>query len=253
MKSKLFLLLTTNFVSLSKSLQEEVYRDFFNLVYGVSMHMIRDHSAAEDIVQEAFMKTIYNAPTFQNEQQLLGWIKVVTKNLSLNLIRKNKRIRNQDDIEGVINSVGNKYDVSVEKEVEVNMLEKNIANSLLEINPDYRRLIDRIFDEKFDDMASNAPDEYSSDYRPSWKKVKKQIRTIEKRGARNRFFRNVSVITASMLLGAMIFDSTPVTKAFNPLYQTLKELPEEIATLFFGNQDKMDSDANTGPPTSNNG
>lgn len=99
MKSKLFLLLTTNFVSLSKSLQEEVYRDFFNLVYGVSMHMIRDHSAAEDIVQEAFMKTIYNAPTFQNEQQLLGWIKVVTKNLSLNLIRKNKRIRNQDDIE----------------------------------------------------------------------------------------------------------------------------------------------------------
>lgn len=109
---------------------------------------------------------------------------------------------------------------------------------------------DRVFDETFDEYSSKAPDEYSSDYRPSWKKVKKQIRTIEKRSARKTFFRNLSVIAASMLLGAMIFGGTPVTKAFNPLYQTLKELPGEIATLFFGNQDKTDSDAKTSPPTS---
>lgn len=142
MKSKLFLLLSTNFASLSKSLQEEVYRDFFNLVYGVSMHMLRDHSTAEDIVQEAFIKTIYTAPTFQNEQQLMAWIKVVTKNLTLNVIRKNKKNLNQDDMEGVINSDANKYGESVEKEVEVNMLEKNIAESLSEINHDYRRIIE---------------------------------------------------------------------------------------------------------------
>jgi hypothetical protein len=51
-----------------------------------------------------------------------------------------------------------------------------------------------------------------------------------------------------MLLGAVILGGTPVTKAFNPLYQSLKEVPGEIATLFFGNQDRTDHDAKTSPP-----
>jgi RNA polymerase sigma-70 factor (ECF subfamily) len=124
MESKLFLLTNNNFASLDKSLQEEVYRDFFNLVYGVSMYVIQDHSSAEDIVQEVFLKTIYNAPSFENEQQLRAWIKVVTKNLTLNVLRKNKKIRNQDDIESVMNNDLNKHNESIEKEVEVKMLEE---------------------------------------------------------------------------------------------------------------------------------
>lgn len=143
MKIKLFLLINTEFASLNKSIQEEIYRDFFNLVYGVSMHMIQDHSTAEDIVQEAFIKTIYNAPTFENEKQLMAWIKVVTKNLTLNVIRKNKKIRNQADIESVVNNDRNKQsEESIAKAVEFKMLEKNIADSLLDINPDYRNLIE---------------------------------------------------------------------------------------------------------------
>jgi RNA polymerase sigma-70 factor (ECF subfamily) len=142
MGNKLFLLMNSDFTSLDKSLQEEVYREFFNLVYGVSMYIIQDHSAAEDIVQEAFLKTIYNAPSFETEHQLRAWIKVVTKNLTFNVLRKNKKIRNHDDIESVINNDLNIHNESIEKEVEVKMLEKNITDSLSEINPDYRKLIE---------------------------------------------------------------------------------------------------------------
>lgn len=107
---------------------------------------------------------------------------------------------------------------------------------------------DRLFDEAFD-KVTNAPDTFSADYRPSWEKVKKRIRAAEKRHTIKRSFRYVSVIAVSMLLGAMIFGSMPITKAFNPLYQTLKELPGEITTLFFGNQDRTDNGAKTKPPT----
>jgi hypothetical protein len=83
---------------------------------------------------------------------------------------------------------------------------------------------DRLFDEAFDKVTTIEPDSNISDHRPSWKRVKKRIR-------KEQIFGNVSV-----------------TKAFNPLYQTLKELPGEISTLFFGNQDKTDSGAKTKPP-----
>lgn len=141
MESKLFLLVIAEFSSLDKSLQEEVYRDFFNLVYGIAMYITKDHTIAEDIVQEAFLKTIYNAPRVENEQQLRAWIKVVTRNLTLNVLRKNKKIHNQNDFESVLTGEHNKYAEPVDKEVEVKILEENIKDSLAEINPDYRRLI----------------------------------------------------------------------------------------------------------------
>ncbi|WP_163537360.1 sigma-70 family RNA polymerase sigma factor [Gracilibacillus sp. YIM 98692] len=142
MKTKIFLLTKTDFASLDRSQQEEVYKDFYNLVYGVSIQMINDHSTAEDIVQEAFIKTIYNSPNIENEQQLIGWIRVVTKNLTLNIIRKNKKIRNQDDVECVINSDINKRDKPIEMKVEAKMLEENIAESMLEINSEYQNIIE---------------------------------------------------------------------------------------------------------------
>lgn len=142
MKSKLFLLVNTDFFSLSRSIQEEVYRDFFSFVYGIAIYMTRDHASAEDIVQEAFIKTIYHSPPFENEQQLKAWMKVVTKNLTLNVLRKNKKIRNQDDIEDIIDNVMNKHAEPIEKEVEVKMIAENIADGLSEINPDYQKLIE---------------------------------------------------------------------------------------------------------------
>lgn len=107
---------------------------------------------------------------------------------------------------------------------------------------------DRLFDDSFDKISDNTQDEYSSDYRPSWKKVKGKISAEKKKHTRKTFFRNVSVVAVSMLLGALIFGATPATKAFNPFYQSIKEFPGQITTLFFGNQDRSDNHAKTSQP-----
>lgn len=142
METKLFLLLNRDFASLDMSLQEEVYRDFYHLVYSIAVYMTKDHAAAEDIVQEAFIKTIFKAPPMENEQQLRAWIKAVTKNLTLNVLRKNKKICNSKKIEYVLDNKENNYAESAEKEVESKILEHNIYKSLAEINSDYRMLIE---------------------------------------------------------------------------------------------------------------
>ncbi|SER25091.1 RNA polymerase sigma factor, sigma-70 family [Gracilibacillus ureilyticus] len=92
MKTKLHLLIHKEFSSLNKSQQEEVYRDFYKLVYGTVIKILHDHATTEDIVQEVFIKTIYNSPAIDNEQQLIGWIRVVSKNLTLNILKKQKKL-----------------------------------------------------------------------------------------------------------------------------------------------------------------
>jgi RNA polymerase sigma-70 factor (ECF subfamily) len=149
MQSKLLLLVNSNFSYFNESIQEEVYREFYNLVYGIAIYMTRNHATAEDIVQEAFLKTIYNAPLMQNETQLRAWIKVLTKNLTLNYLRKNKKIHNHENVESVYISEVDIQSEPVEKEVEVKILEENINACLSEIYPDYRMLLELKWKKQF--------------------------------------------------------------------------------------------------------
>ncbi len=142
-KNKLLLLLPPLFSSLHTSLQEETFLVFYNLTFAPIMYMINDYSAAEDIIQEAFLKTIYHAPPIDDERQLKSWIKVTVHNLTLNYLRKMKKVRNEVDLESVYivkeNSDGCE---SVEKEVEVKLLEEQIMQYLMEMKPEYRLLIE---------------------------------------------------------------------------------------------------------------
>lgn len=138
---KLSLILRSDFSSLGESLQEEVYQELYRLVYGIAFYMLKDHMAAEDVVQDVFIKISYNAPVVENEHQLRAWIKVVTKNHTINILKKNKKIRNQDDLESVFidENITHK---TVEKEVEAKMLKEHIEACLTQINPDYRMIIE---------------------------------------------------------------------------------------------------------------
>ena len=70
---------------MDESTQEEIYKNFYKFVYRIALYVLKDHDEAEDVVHEAFIKTIYHAPPVENERQLRAWIRVVTRNLTLNI------------------------------------------------------------------------------------------------------------------------------------------------------------------------
>src|SRR5690606_25254613 len=90
-------------------MQKQVYDEFYNLVYGIIIFMVKDHAAAEDIIQEAFMKVVRNKPAFESEKSLIAWLKVVTKNTIYNYLRKNKKHRNEVTDERVFNYISENY------------------------------------------------------------------------------------------------------------------------------------------------
>ncbi len=108
------------------------------------MYMINDHPSAEDIIQEAFMKTLAKSPPAESEEHIKAWIKVVAKNLTINYIRKQKKWKNDISLE--LTWDGGPYmhaaAASVEQEVEAKSLEEQISRHLMGMKPEQRTLIE---------------------------------------------------------------------------------------------------------------
>jgi RNA polymerase sigma-70 factor, ECF subfamily len=144
MQKNLLLLLGSSFHTLNQTLQEEIYREFYHFLYKPIMYMIKDHSSAEDIIQETFMAALRKCPEVENEEHMKAWIKVVAKNYTINHLRK--RQKNHQDI-----SLDSKWDsapitqiaaVTVEQEVEAKSLEEQISYHLNGMKPEQRTIIE---------------------------------------------------------------------------------------------------------------
>ncbi|MCW3790531.1 sigma-70 family RNA polymerase sigma factor [Paenibacillus sp. LS1] len=144
MANRLQLLLASDFHNLGSALQEEVYYEYYNMVHGLIVYIIKERAAAEDIIQEAFIKIIKNKPLFEDEVKLKAWLKVVTRNTAINYLRKNKNNRNQVDTDSVFIDMEtmNQTAASVESMVETQMMEESIEYYLRQLKPEYRVLVE---------------------------------------------------------------------------------------------------------------
>ncbi|MGQ8871954.1 RNA polymerase sigma factor [Paenibacillus sp. TSA_86.1] len=151
MANRLQLLLASDFHQLGSALQEEVYYEYYNMVYGLIVYIIKERAAAEDIIQDAFIKIIKNKPLFEDEVKLKAWLKVVTRNTAINYLRKNKNNRNQLDTDSVFIDIEtmNQTAVSVESMVETQMMQESIERYLSQLKPEYRVLVELRWKEGF--------------------------------------------------------------------------------------------------------
>lgn len=144
MSNNLNLLVAAEFNQISDLLQEKIYYEYYDYVYGMVYCIVKDHAATEDIIQDAFVKIITKKPSFENEIKLRAWLKVVTRNTSINYLRKNKKHRNQVDIDSVYTYIDEvlQSPVSVENSVESKMMEDSILSYINALKPEFRVLIE---------------------------------------------------------------------------------------------------------------
>lgn len=144
MQTNLLLLLSSNFHTLNQSLQEEIYREFYQFLYKPILYMINDHSATEDIIQETFITALKKSPLVENEEHMKAWIKVVSKNYTINHIRKIKKFRNDVSLDSTWDSPPSFHATaaSVEQEVEAKSLEEQVSRHLLGMKPEQRAIIE---------------------------------------------------------------------------------------------------------------
>ncbi|GIP31242.1 RNA polymerase sigma factor [Paenibacillus sp. J2TS4] len=158
MPRHLILLYTADFYSLTESLQQEVYREYYMLVYPMVYAIIRDHGAAEDIIQDAFMRAIERAKQIEEPEKLAGWLKTLTKNFAISFLRKWSRQRDEllsDDVFLYKEVSSNEIGLSVEKEVEIKMMKEAISRYLDQLKPEYRQIMEMrwIYNLSYKEMA----------------------------------------------------------------------------------------------------
>lgn len=63
------------------------YRNVYNLAF----RYMKEHGAADDVVQETWMKVHKSLDSFRGDSQFKSWLFQITRNTALNIIRNNKK------------------------------------------------------------------------------------------------------------------------------------------------------------------
>lgn len=107
-----------------------------SFVYTTALRYTNDHFEADDIAQEVFIKALKSLKKFKFKSSLKTWLYIITKNMSLSLINKNKKYN-------FINSD--------------NINENELSSGLIDKNPQ-EKLEDEEFYNKFNSALSNLPE-----------------------------------------------------------------------------------------------
>ena len=68
-----------------------LYDEFSGLVYGIAMRVLRNRTAAEDVVQEVFLQLWRRPAAFDAQRGRLGpWLAVIARHKAIDVLRKEK-------------------------------------------------------------------------------------------------------------------------------------------------------------------
>ncbi|TXK72117.1 RNA polymerase sigma factor [Paenibacillus sp. N3.4] len=154
------LIFSSEFYTLEPSVQEQIYKEFYLFVYPMIYFIMRDHASVEDIIQESFLRAVRKAPLLNEIDKHESWIKKLTRNVTLNHLRKHKR--NREELEAELTSGINEsapaadYCVPLEKEVELKLMREAIVDYMNQLSPVSRQIMAMkwIHNLSYKDMAS---------------------------------------------------------------------------------------------------
>lgn len=75
---------------ITKEQAEEVYTQYSEFVYKTAMFIMKSKSAAEDIMQETFIKVFRNYDLYDSRKPIEPWLYRITVNTAKNMLRKQK-------------------------------------------------------------------------------------------------------------------------------------------------------------------
>lgn len=78
---------------------DEIFSEYFRIVYRYALALCRDVSVAEDVTSETFLKAYKAIDDFKGECELRVWLCQIAKNTYFSLLKKNKYETLFDDIE----------------------------------------------------------------------------------------------------------------------------------------------------------
>ena len=112
-----------------------LHEKYAGFIYSASLRILRDPAEAEDVLQEVFLRIWRSPEQLKIGKSLLPWIAVVSRNSSIDIIR---RRRPSESIEGEGVTLASPYDTALE--AEQNLMCKK-ARALIDELPQEQRTV----------------------------------------------------------------------------------------------------------------
>ncbi len=131
-----------------------LYDRYSKVVYSVSLRVLRDATAAEDILQEVFLQ-IWRKPSgfLATRGSLGGWLAVVSRNRSIDSLRRKRPTEQADEM-----SLPSSCDLS--KETERNMMADQARTIIAQLPLEQRKTLEMAF---FDGLTHSEIAEMTGD------------------------------------------------------------------------------------------
>lgn len=80
---------------------EQIYNEYFKMVYRYLICLTHNKDVAEDLAQETFCKAIKSIQHFRGECKISVWLCEIAKNLWFNELRKMKKVSSLDMVDDI--------------------------------------------------------------------------------------------------------------------------------------------------------
>jgi RNA polymerase sigma-70 factor (ECF subfamily) len=127
---------------------------YSKVVYSVALRVLRDPSAAEDVLQEIFMQ-IWRTPNsfIATRGSLGGWLAVVSRNRSIDALRRKRPTEQVDDL-----GLASPYNLA--NEAERNFMMEKARGVIVLLPPEQRKTLEMAF---FDGLTHSEIAEMTGD------------------------------------------------------------------------------------------
>lgn len=131
----------SDFFKLDASSQKRLFSLFRQKMYPHVYFILHDHALTEDAIQEAFLKAVRRGPKTRENSNMTAWLKKIARNAAYDIGRKNKKYRQLSDLESVLMNETAVSQDDVQKEVEEDVRNGILYQTIRDLKPDYRIVI----------------------------------------------------------------------------------------------------------------
>src|SRR6266581_756525 len=116
-----------------------LFERYSKIVYSVALHVLRDPSAAEDVLQEVFMQIWRTPDSFTAARGSLGgWLAIVSRNRSIDTLRRKRPSTNVEDV-----VLASSYNLAAE--AERNSLMERARGAIVKLPKEQRKTLEMAF------------------------------------------------------------------------------------------------------------
>jgi RNA polymerase sigma-70 factor (ECF subfamily) len=122
----------------NKKAQEELYTKYAPQMWGVCLRFTKNRMAAEDILQEGFVKVFGKLKQYSGDGSFEGWIRKTVVNTAINHYKKNINVSKELDID----------EVKINNQIQPKIIDQLTINELMEVIqelPEGYRLVFNLF------------------------------------------------------------------------------------------------------------